>query len=516
MLEKYSSGDGDVPPTREPAPRWKLVRAAGLVTLAALALAFYMRQRSPDPDISPLSLDELARVNFHPGGIGVAVQLAIVPVALILLFSNTALFQRIFSHQAAPRDARRFFAGLALIQVLVVGYSLGFASLLNEPPELSVLVLVAPVAVAGGLLRGWREGLGLGLLSLLLNGTVAFARFLNHMAPELRFLLETEGLGAWSKMPWGDALLGHYVLNPIATSGLWMGILTGLCADMCGKRRCSPLIALTLGSGAALWAGAYRFVAGTFPAEYLFPRTVTLGLAMAVVALIVRGVQAGVAQRQAEAAKLALTQAELRALRAQINPHFLFNALNTIRYFVRTDAETARRLLLDLSEIFQRALESGEFVPLRDELGYVEAYLAIEQARFDQRLQVEWVKPPAGLLDHPVPTLILQPIVENAVLHGIAPQPQGGSVKIAIEREGEDLLLRVEDDGPGVSASRLATLLDPQEENNHTVGLRNVDRRLRTLYGEPYRLRIASQVGQGTRVLIRIPLSDTGATTEEG
>ena len=104
------------------------------------------------------------------------------------------------------------------------------------------------------------------------------------------------------------------------------------------------------------------------------------------------------AERRAREGELALTQAELAALRAQINPHFLFNALNTIRYFVRTDPDQARTLLLKLSEVFQRVLRSGAFVPLADEIAYAEAYLALEQARLGERLRVERSRPSGGLL----------------------------------------------------------------------------------------------------------------------
>jgi len=207
-----------------------------------------------------------------------------------------------------------------------------------------------------------------------------------------------------------------------------------------------------------------------------------------------------------EAAELARAHAELRALRAQINPHFLFNALNTIRYFVRTDPETARQSLLDLSQVFQSALRSGEFVPLRDEVSYVEAYLALEKARLNDRLQVVWDVQAEGWLDHPVPTLTLQPIVENAVIHGISTTPAGGTVCIAIERVDDDLVLRVEDDGPGIPPDRLGKLLGPAEAGDTAVGLHNVDGRLRALYGDNHRLSVESQVGRGVRVAIRIPL----------
>jgi sensor histidine kinase YesM len=255
-------------------------------------------------------------------------------------------------------------------------------------------------------------------------------------------------------------------------------------------------------------------VAGSPPAIiFLIPSILVSGVATVAVVLMVRGVQAESARRKAEAAELAVTRAELRALRAQINPHFLFNALNTIRYFVRTDSEEARRLLLDLSEVFQRALRSGEFVPLQDEMSYVQAYLSLEQARLGDRLQVEWTwdgqpgeAEEGTLREQPVPTLILQPIVENAVLHGIAKKPDGGTVRVSAGTRNGTLLLRVGDNGPGISPERLAEVLGPEHQQTKSIGLRNVDGRLRALYGEEYGLMVKSKPGQGTSVLIRIPM----------
>jgi sensor histidine kinase YesM len=161
-------------------------------------------------------------------------------------------------------------------------------------------------------------------------------------------------------------------------------------------------------------------------------------------------------------------------------------------------------------------------VSLQDELDYVEAYLALEKARFDERLQIQWsiqqtqgANQPTSILDHPVPTLILQPIVENAIVHGIAPKTEGGKVSISIEKENDILSLRVKDNGPGIDARWLAELLDPEGGNNGTIGLRNVDRRLRTLYGEEHRLIVQSEIGQGTMVQIRIPIGDERPETKD-
>jgi sensor histidine kinase YesM len=262
--------------------------------------------------------------------------------------------------------------------------------------------------------------------------------------------------------------------------------------------------------------------------EHFVPNAAITALALVALYLMIRDVQNEETRRHAEAAqleltqanlaltqtKLALAQAELRALHAQINPHFLFNSLNTIRYFVRTDPAVARDLLTNLSEVFQRVLSAGEFVALREEISHVEAYLALEKARLDERLQVIWTNLSRDALDIAVPTLVLQPVVENAVIHGIAPKPEGGTVHILINRVGGDLLIQIADNGVGFDpvawGPRAGEAMDvdaaPPARNG--IGLRNVDERLRLLYGDGYRLAVDSKAGEGTRVVIHIPLEN--------
>ena len=496
------------PEPESPHHRLALVGTATLATAAAVVLALYARQLVPDLPL--LNLADLTGFEFHPYWVGLLVQIVVVPVALIYLLSNTRLFLRVINTRVARRDAFKLFTALAAIQLLAHVYDLWLTRLIGEPPLLNLLVVVV-----GGLLGGWRVGLGLGLMTMLFRGS---QHLLPELIPELLSILRIEGLTGLRYLPWGDILLRNYITSLWASSGVWVGVVTGVGANLLGIRRFTPLAAAMLGIGAELGSAYLMAMAGEpLGLIFLVPNMLVSGLALAAITLMVRGVQAEIARRKAEAAELALTraelaltQAELRALRAQINPHFLFNALNTIRYFVRTDTETARRLLLSLSEVFQRALRSGEFVPLRDELSYVEAYLTLEKARLDERLRVEWAVQPEAGLDHPVPTLILQPVVENAVIHGIAKKPGGGAVRVVIEQANGDLVLRVEDDGAGIDAARLAEILDPGQAHGIAIGLRNIDGRLRALYGEDYRLVVESEVGRGTRVEIRIPMVGIG------
>ncbi len=500
--------------TMSTPPEFRPRRAvpAGIIILATLvtfALAAYTRQISGYP---PLSLNDLIKSESGAYEFGVVFQELIIPLALIYLLSNTGAFRRIVSSETKPGDGFKLFAMLTMVQVLSLGYTL----LTDELTTFGVLVVMA-----SGLLGGWRMGLGLGLVTMLLIGTQEFFYYPDE---EILRAYQTGGLpGIFDPALLNDLFFWYYLADLSASSAIWAGLVAGFGANLLGERRFNPLIALGLGTGISLGVFCFTLISweeSTFLTPFLVPMVVVSGLAMAAIALIARNVQAQTAQRKAEAAELALTQAELRALRAQINPHFLFNALNTIRYFVRTDAGAARGLLLDLSEVFQRALRSGEFIPLRDELSYVESYLALEKARLDKRLQVIWFiqtdsgthdTPPVDnespLLDYPVPTLILQPIVENAVIHGVARKRGGGSVTITVQQVEHNLLLQVEDDGPGMDTARLAEILNLEQESK-SIGLRNVDQRLQTLYGAKHRLVVTGEIGQGTCIQIKIPINE--------
>jgi signal transduction histidine kinase len=208
--------------------------------------------------------------------------------------------------------------------------------------------------------------------------------------------------------------------------------------------------------------------------------------------------------REQEIGKLA-TEAELRALRAQINPHFLFNALTTIGYLIQTTPPRALQTLLRLTTLLRAVLRSeGEFTTLGRELEIVESYLDIERARFEQRLRVT-IDVPARLRHIRLPPLVLQPLVENAVKHGIAHKQSGGEVAIRarvdrVDDHRRQLSLTVEDTGAGTTAEAL------QRGRRTGVGLRNVERRLECQYGDVASLSIRTTPGEGTVVEIRMPV----------
>jgi signal transduction histidine kinase len=193
-----------------------------------------------------------------------------------------------------------------------------------------------------------------------------------------------------------------------------------------------------------------------------------------------------------------LSQAKLEALRLQLQPHFLFNTLNTLSHLVHRDATAADEMITNLSELLRLSLEVGEQeVSLRRELEILDCYLAIEQARFGPRLQVER-QIDAATLDALVPALVLQPIVENAVRHGVEPRAARGTITLRAERVAEALRLTVTDDGPG---------LKPVDERTERrgIGLANTEERLRELYGAGARLSLREPPGGGVTVEIELP-----------
>jgi len=207
--------------------------------------------------------------------------------------------------------------------------------------------------------------------------------------------------------------------------------------------------------------------------------------------------------REQEMGKLA-SQAELRALRAQMNPHFLFNALTTIGYLIQTAPARALDTLMQLTSLLRAVLRSeGDFTTLGRELDVIESYLEIERARFEHRLRIV-IDVPAALRNIRVPPLVLQPLVENAVKHGIAPLRAGGEVRVraTIELAGgltRSLLLVVQDTGAGATEEVL------RKGREAGVGLRNVERRLAGQYGAEASLTVQSVAGKGTTVEIRMP-----------
>jgi len=205
-----------------------------------------------------------------------------------------------------------------------------------------------------------------------------------------------------------------------------------------------------------------------------------------------------------------LAQAEVKALRAQISPHFVYNALNAIGSLVRTDPEHARELLQEFAEFTRYSFRAnGLFTTLAEELRNIDRYLTIQRARYNERLSVRLRISPE-VLNVVVPFLVLQPLVENAVQHGLANKPGGGTVTIIAQDNGSEALISVEDDGVGMDADLLLDDLKDAHKSGAHVGIGNINNRMRTVFGEDYALMVETAPDAGMKVTMRVPKFSPG------
>ena len=206
-----------------------------------------------------------------------------------------------------------------------------------------------------------------------------------------------------------------------------------------------------------------------------------------------------------------MIEAEVRALRAQISPHFVYNSLNAIASFVRTDPDRARELLLEFADFTRYSFRRpGEFTTLAEELRSIERYLLLEQARFGDRLQVTLNIAPE-VLPVVVPFLCVQPLVENAVRHGLESADQAGPHTNLPHDRGHEAVIEVEDNGVGEDPETVRRALAGDAALD-SVGLGNVDARLRATFGDDYGLVVETAPGAGTKVIVRVPKFAPGVT----
>jgi signal transduction histidine kinase len=244
---------------------------------------------------------------------------------------------------------------------------------------------------------------------------------------------------------------------------------------------------------------------GAFFFERFYPDLVIYGVIACVSLLLAYSAhmkrRERVAQDRALGLERRLGEARFDALRAQLQPHFLFNALNTISACTETDARLARRLMEQLGDLLRASLRhtAQPFVTLGEELTFLDNYLAIESARFEDRIVVS-VHADETLVDLPVPSFLFQPLVENAIRHGVAPRLSGGRIEVSAARAGDQLVLRVHDDGVGLPAGWAV-------EQNGGVGLRNLQARLHHVYGQADLLRVRPLPTGGVDATVTVPMT---------
>ncbi len=210
-----------------------------------------------------------------------------------------------------------------------------------------------------------------------------------------------------------------------------------------------------------------------------------------------------------EASRTLLMEAEVRALRAQISPHFIYNSLNAIASFINTDPARARELVVEFADFTRYSFRRhGDFTTVAEELRCIDRYLLLERARFGERVQVSLRIAPE-VLSTVIPFLSLQPLVENAVRHGLEAKEGPGHITICANDSGAFAEVTIEDDGVGMDPEHLRSVLAGHTDGDH-VGLRNVDARLRQVYGDEHGLVIDTAPGEGTLITLRVPKSQPG------
>ncbi len=281
--------------------------------------------------------------------------------------------------------------------------------------------------------------------------------------------------------------------------------------------------AVTYGAASFFFAALHVFVAAAVAGVVMgstspIARVSNLAMANLHLNVIIFGVVVGAGyaieyyrlyqERRLKAADLEarLAQSQLQVLKMQLHPHFLFNALNTVSALVHKDVELADRMISRLGDLLRLSLQNTgvQEVSLKRELEFLDPYLEIEQARFGDRLKVD-ISIANDTLDAQVPNLLLQPLVENAIRHGIAPRTAGGTVSVRAERNNSVLKLRIRDDGGGLPEDWTA--------DNGGVGLSNTRARLERLYGDDHRFELESGDGGGLEVRITIPFR---SSTDDG
>jgi two-component system LytT family sensor kinase len=388
--------------------------------------------------------------------------------------------------------------------------------------------------------RGWVDRLVFMLaLGVPLTGGVAVRLVLGYNAADLT--LEGAFLAGLIAGPYTGALVGLMVsapalLNPQTSEFIALpfavgcGFAGGGLREACPKEaiwQFTPFVIIDLPKH--LWQMLRKFepnwqlvlllapvalevlrqALGTrFPGRLFFlapPPTAPLMTALIVVATLLAVAtpikiwnSARIEHRLQEQEKLLLA-AKIEALKNQINPHFLFNTLTSISSLIRSEPDTARTLIIKLSALLRRLLRSHEhFVTLRDELDAVDEYLDIEVVRFGPLLRVHKDIDP-DTLELIVPSMILQPLVENSIKHGLSRKIGAGSITIRSHRENGRAVIEIEDDGMGFFADRL------EQPMSSGIGLANVRERLRVIYGASYQLTLQSEPGKGTCARIEVP-----------
>jgi two-component system LytT family sensor kinase len=414
-----------------------------------------------------------------------------VAAALASILVRSSIFKRMLMREQRTLIQR---LQLALALALIFGASVGTRIVTRN--RYTAVDLGFEGSLLAGILGGYVTGLAAGVLislpamfkgeyvsMVLFAGVGVLGGLLRDVAPS------TDDI--WSFSPWVELNVWRIFRNPanrVRTLYHWLVLGTILVAEV-----------LRSSSG---FVFGERFIFTMHPGTS--SRPLLMAVAIAITTLFAISIPMKIwnntrNEMKLEAQQRLLTEARLEALRSQINPHFLFNTLNSVASLIRTNPDQARTMVYRLSNILRRLLRRHENLnPLREELSFIGDYLAVEMVRFGPKLRfVNEVAPET--LGWLVPSMLLQPLVENCIKHGLSSKVEGGTIRIQSAISDGKLNLTVEDDGVGIPEAKMATLFD------QGIGVGNVNQRLKLFFGNDYRFLIDSKPGEGTRMQIEIP-----------
>ncbi len=406
--------------------------------------------------------------------------------ALASIIARFELFKRlIFVEQRTPRQKLQF--------AVFLGVPFMLATLTRLVAHFPGADLSLEATVLAGLLGGTITGLVVGMM-VSLPAWLHWGEFLAPLMATLYAVMA--GTARWI-CPDKEAI---WKFSPFVDLSLYRSIRQRFRAPVLDWQVLFALICVILEIARMIVSSLGPHVLFGINSPHLLGRVlIVLGTVIGV-ALPVRIWNNTRIERKLEEQERMLMQARVDALISQINPHFLFNTLNTVSSLIRFDPETARTVVLKLSNILRRRLRSqAHFLTLKQELDFIDDYLSIEVVRFgSDKLRVR-KEIDAATLDSTIPSMILQPMVENAIRHGIGPKVEGGTITLRTSHPNGRLVVEISDDGVGISPER------QREGFESGIGIRNVRERLHVLYGDDFKLRVDSQPGQGTSIRIELP-----------
>lgn len=411
-----------------------------------------------------------------------------VAAAVSSALARSRVFQRLlFAQKRTPGET------LGLLAFVLVPLTLGVWIRVTVPNFLAADIAFEAVIILGVLL---------GPFSAMLAGAVlSLPAMLYHEYLTLPFNLAVGALaGSYGRFVEEEEI---WSFSPFVDLSLYRWVRRNLRAPRFDRQILLLMLIVALEVGRQWLAELYPHRLFALTSDGWGVRLVVYTCAAMVVGIPLKIWNAIRIERKLEEQKRLLLEARFDALQRQINPHFLFNTLNSIGSLVRFRPELAREMVVKLANILRALLRDHDsFVPLRDELNFTDDYLSIEVVRFGaEKLRVVKEIDPATL-ETLVPSILLQPLIENSIKHGLEPRINGGTITVRSRLDGGRMIVEVEDDGVGMGAR-------PQngiERQGAGIGMRNVRERLEVLYGEAAQLIVTSRPGRGTLVTIEIPV----------